>query len=251
MNRSLVCPHNILLSQRCSRCVVERRVSYSNRLDNLMNLTSYENRLLNYANSIASYRSSLINYIEIQIRDKIISDINYLLSVINLNYRDSNLENIRIFYSNILREINNFNPSTYNIRSNNISLAENLIQENRNILRRRENILDRSSLISQRVNNQTIVPIANTQNTLPTVTRNLNLLSIKDLNKKTKLEVYNEDSEYTNQRCSVCLENFEHNQIIRKLNCNHIFHYTCVDKWFETKHKCPLCRFDLVEFVMV
>ena len=39
-------------------------------------------------------------------------------------------------------------------------------------------------------------------------------------------------------------ESFE---IVRKLSCGHQFHQKCVDKWFETKDNCPLCRYCLLD----
>ena len=258
MNNSLFCPHNILLSQRCPRCVVERRVSYSNRLDNLMNLAGYENRLLNYENRLVSYRSNLLTYIELQIRDKIISDLNYLLTIVNSNSFEREAMNIRRFYSNILSEINLFDPNTYHIRHQNLRYAETLLQENRNRLReRRENIYNfinqspRESLITQRTDNVGINPIV-TRNNNPTRTQeNILKLSIKDLNKNTTLEIFtcNEDDEP--QNCAICISPLENNTIIRKLSCNHKFHYNCVDKWFEEKYKCPICRHNIMSYFMV
>lgn len=51
----------------------------------------------------------------------------------------------------------------------------------------------------------------------------------------------------SNQSCSICLENFEDDDEIRKLRCAHIFHKTCVDEWL-TKHQtsCPICRSSLI-----
>ena len=271
MNNSLFCHHNILLIDRCPRCVVERRVSYSNRLDNLMNLTSYENRLLNYENRLlnyenrlVSYRSNLLTYIELQVRDKIVSDLNYLLSIVNSNSFEREALNIRRFYSNLLSEINLFDPNTFHIRdqnlrySENLRYAENLLQENRNRLRaRREHIYNlinpnpRESLITQRTDNVGTNPIV-TRNNNPTRTQeNILKLSIKDLNKNTTLEIFtcNEDDEP--QNCTICISPLENNTIIRKLSCNHKFHYNCVDKWFEEKHKCPICRHNLLTYFMV
>ena len=58
MNNLLYCPHYIPLNRRCSRCVIDRRISYSRRLEYLNNLTSYENRLLNLQDLIRSYTVS-------------------------------------------------------------------------------------------------------------------------------------------------------------------------------------------------
>lgn len=42
--------------------------------------------------------------------------------------------------------------------------------------------------------------------------------------------------------CSICMENTPENRIC-KLNCGHIFHFDCADRWTRTvKGNCPLCR---------
>ena len=42
--------------------------------------------------------------------------------------------------------------------------------------------------------------------------------------------------------CSICLEEFEYNQELKKLKCNHIFHKECLESWINDKKICPLCR---------
>ncbi|KAK4871733.1 hypothetical protein RN001_015857 [Aquatica leii] len=46
-------------------------------------------------------------------------------------------------------------------------------------------------------------------------------------------------------KCIVCMINFQLNDKLRKLKCNHKFHRICVDKWLVKSHVCPLCRTDL------
>lgn len=46
------------------------------------------------------------------------------------------------------------------------------------------------------------------------------------------------------QRCLVCLCDFEIKDVARKLvKCNHLFHKECIDQWLTTgRNSCPLCR---------
>ncbi|XP_073051590.1 RING-H2 finger protein ATL64-like [Primulina eburnea] len=45
------------------------------------------------------------------------------------------------------------------------------------------------------------------------------------------------------QGCTVCLSEFEKDDIIRLLpKCNHSFHVDCIDMWFYSHSTCPLCR---------
>lgn len=56
-----------------------------------------------------------------------------------------------------------------------------------------------------------------------------------------------------NTSCIICLENLisekqndlTENQIMI-LECNHIFHETCLIKWLKNHNNCPLCRIDLL-----
>jgi hypothetical protein len=48
--------------------------------------------------------------------------------------------------------------------------------------------------------------------------------------------------------CSICYEKVKSTEYIRELNCNHVFHKKCIDKWLllSMKNKeninCPICR---------
>ena len=70
---------------------------------------------------------------------------------------------------------------------------------------------------------------------------------INVLTSASSIHIYNTlETEF--ESCSICMENFSSNSIVRKLNnCGHIFHVDCVDTWFETNIRCPVCRTDLRE----
>ena len=43
--------------------------------------------------------------------------------------------------------------------------------------------------------------------------------------------------------CSICLDEFDKDSKIRKIDCTHLFHSECIDKWLlENNYKCPICR---------
>lgn len=45
------------------------------------------------------------------------------------------------------------------------------------------------------------------------------------------------------KECSICLEPIDENEEVKKLiNCNHIFHKSCIDTWSNNNNTCPLCR---------
>jgi hypothetical protein len=58
----------------------------------------------------------------------------------------------------------------------------------------------------------------------------------------------NEDC-YLNERCSICNQDFQINDIVRKLRtCPHFYHYGCIDTWFVDNKTCPICRRDISEY---
>ncbi|KAK9667614.1 hypothetical protein K7432_017599 [Basidiobolus ranarum] len=42
--------------------------------------------------------------------------------------------------------------------------------------------------------------------------------------------------------CSVCLEEYNDGELVRKLRCNHHFHQHCLDEWLLINKYCPLCK---------
>lgn len=48
---------------------------------------------------------------------------------------------------------------------------------------------------------------------------------------------------YQETECSICLNEFEEGEIIRRLgSCGHSFHKSCVDLWLLRRADCPLCK---------
>ncbi|KAL8093277.1 hypothetical protein AgCh_035242 [Apium graveolens] len=45
--------------------------------------------------------------------------------------------------------------------------------------------------------------------------------------------------------CSICLQDDE--EEVSVLECNHVFHQSCIVKWVREKNTCPLCRCKLYD----
>jgi len=45
--------------------------------------------------------------------------------------------------------------------------------------------------------------------------------------------------------CSVCQCEFELDEEVVKLPCDHLFHSDCILPWFKMNNSCPVCRFEL------
>mmetsp|Transcript_8148 Transcript_8148/g.11737 ORF Transcript_8148/g.11737 Transcript_8148/m.11737 type:complete len:414 (-) Transcript_8148:40-1281(-) len=66
---------------------------------------------------------------------------------------------------------------------------------------------------------------------------------VPDPNKQSDIKnVDEDDEEYT---CSICLCEYESNEIIVTLPCGHVYHDDCVSSWTSNHIRCPLCNYDL------
>jgi hypothetical protein len=67
---------------------------------------------------------------------------------------------------------------------------------------------------------------------------------IKGLGKYKKIK----ESDKLEEPCSICMDDFCCGEYQRTLECNHIFHKKCIDKWFKKdKNDGPLCRKKIIE----
>lgn len=47
------------------------------------------------------------------------------------------------------------------------------------------------------------------------------------------------------EKCPVCLSEFEKDERVRCLPCTHLFHVDCIDRWLSVNKKCPVCRLNI------
>ena len=61
------------------------------------------------------------------------------------------------------------------------------------------------------------------------------------ITKNVKINEYilNEDN---NEKCSICLEDFNIGDTLNELNCNHFYHKECINNWIKSNNNCPMCR---------
>jgi hypothetical protein len=63
--------------------------------------------------------------------------------------------------------------------------------------------------------------------------------TLENVLSKTKVKI-NKDK---NQFCPICQHDVKTDtDIIRELECNHIYHIECIDKWLIIKNECPMCK---------
>ncbi len=64
---------------------------------------------------------------------------------------------------------------------------------------------------------------------------NCRTLSYKYIKEQIKIE----------EKCTICLCEYEQYDHVRRLPCMHLFHIQCVDKWLTQSKRCPICRIDI------
>jgi hypothetical protein len=73
----------------------------------------------------------------------------------------------------------------------------------------------------------------------------LELIGIKFVSKQDVVDI---DGARAHFVCAICLDDINEGDEVRDLPCSHVFHSSCVDSWFLTRHKsCPTCRRDVVQ----
>jgi len=61
----------------------------------------------------------------------------------------------------------------------------------------------------------------------------------KENNKNSDNDVSEED------KCSVCLGEYEKGESLKTLPCFHKFHVDCIDPWLDTHNTCPVCKYKI------
>ena len=76
-------------------------------------------------------------------------------------------------------------------------------------------------------------------NLLPCI---FNKKTISNVKKETKDHIVI-NKEFENNECIICLEPMIINDKVKILECGHMYHYDCINKWIEKKGEinCPLC----------
>jgi len=68
-------------------------------------------------------------------------------------------------------------------------------------------------------------------------------LTQEQINRMPVYTVPDDPAKKKDQKCSICLENFEPGNRIRTIPCLHTYHADCIDRWLATKATCPVCNY--------
>lgn len=45
----------------------------------------------------------------------------------------------------------------------------------------------------------------------------------------------------TDTKCCICFEPYCEGMIMQMIECNHVYHKSCLQQWYQKSTKCPLC----------
>jgi len=56
---------------------------------------------------------------------------------------------------------------------------------------------------------------------------------------------YDKNKYSENYQCIICMEEFENNENVKLLPCDHIFHNNCIKQWLLKQKTCPFCKAEI------
>ncbi|CAF1136929.1 unnamed protein product [Adineta ricciae] len=69
--------------------------------------------------------------------------------------------------------------------------------------------------------------------------------TIEQINCRTLSYKYTKTAHTSEEKCTICLSEYDLNECVRRLPCMHLFHIECVDRWLMQSKRCPMCRIDI------
>lgn len=77
------------------------------------------------------------------------------------------------------------------------------------------------------------------RNAFEIIDRPVTITTLKNLLSKSIVKINKEDDLI----CAICQDDIEKDTcIIRELECTHVYHIECIDKWLSIKNECPMCK---------
>ena len=160
-----------------------------------------------------------------------------IINKINNNHiiKNQNIQNLESDDLINLKEENDFRIGNLHIDF----LHDNFIDEPNDIIELdlSNNLFNDFIFNVNNIDNMTYEQLLDLENKIGYVKRGISLrkkLGLKTEKYSSKKFNYNE--------CVICKEILKEKEIIRVLNCSHIFHINCIDKWFKDNKMCPICK---------
>jgi len=177
-----------------------------------------------------------------------------LNSITNINIQNFNSETINNLINNLITSNNEIMRNITNLLNTNNRQQNNIRNQNRHQSNRQNN--------NNRYNNYINESFYNYANSRPTdAGRISNLIysflepieiypTLSQIESATRTVRFGDIIRPLNTACPISLENFnENDQVLIIRHCNHIFSNTGLISWFRSNCRCPVCRYDIRNYV--
>jgi hypothetical protein len=105
------------------------------------------------------------------------------------------------------------------------------------------NLLNLNNIINENLNNVV--------NLLNSYSNNRSVPNDEVISRSTRLIIYSEIENPINDRCPISRELFQPNEIVTQIHhCGHIFNNNEINTWFERNLHCPVCRYNIRDYVL-
>ena len=145
-----------------------------------------------------------------------------ILSPLQLNNKNEKNRN-----DNLSESLNRANTYQNQNNNHNISLNNNIRSPNTIIYERRELFAD--DILSYDISEE------NDDENIQELVSYIPIFKVKEKEKSFE----------NNNKCSICLCEFEIGEEKSTLPCLHYFHFNCIEKWIKRKQYCPICKYQL------
>jgi len=187
-----------------------------------------------------------------------------------INIRNLTLEQQRVYvmyvnqYDLISNQIDSLYEMLYDIRANISDLQPNNVNNINmrniynypNIISHNNNTTTGTNTGTRYINTGARNPTTGVErivsNFLNTPITNNNILrpTSEQINSASRLVRYDDIENPSSEICSISLQEFNNDDQVRQiLYCGHIFHENSLQEWFTRNTVCPLCRYDIRDYI--
>ena len=248
----------------------------NNSIDNFINNNEINNNIHNNRNNGHSLNNSQVSEVVNPSNDSAAEPImdtkKYENMVLNsINRKKNNLHRRRTNLFNVLKDV----FKDFFTESNEVEQNEN----NNNIANSHMNLnlnLKKRPILKRIIDNEIKTPLNHYQDQIPQRPQNIdnvlshansqvfrrpqlfsdNIMSFNiseenDDESVTKLVsiipvfTVKEKNKNNNNKCAICLSDFEVGEKKSTLPCVHSFHCSCIERWIKKKNSCPICKLDI------
>jgi hypothetical protein len=82
---------------------------------------------------------------------------------------------------------------------------------------------------------------------LEILNRNIQREALNIIRTRTTSYKLGKNDPHIGDECCICLDEFKNRSKVSRIECCHVFHKKCIEKWLLERAVCPLCKFDVFD----